>query len=367
MMQRLVLSLVAAVLVWSLPIGGAGAQVRAPTCSAPAPVCAARQHVFRVASFDPVGSAVLIGPGRLVTNRHVVADRTEVKVFDADGRPLDGTVIPTDYPGDLVLLNVAGLKPPPFAAWAAAGKTSRLFTIGADTNSHRVLVYPPGRTLALPAPDKPLARLHHSAASQPGNSGGALVDEHGRLVAIITSGGDGFNEAIPAAELSKLVARSGPAFEAADRKIGLAYRECTIGLETLNAGRRGRVPPDVKVISAICQASGNRQLFDLAAQALGWVRQFDASAALFERALDQDPNAINSRIGLIVTLNFARRHALAIPHIQGLMTAYPGNMRFLNLAVQAGRLSGDSAFTIQALDLIDKHHPELSPRYRRFR
>lgn len=46
-------------------------------CEAPQPVCAAAASVFALSGFSPVGSAVRIGPGLLVTSRHVVADETE--------------------------------------------------------------------------------------------------------------------------------------------------------------------------------------------------------------------------------------------------------------------------------------------------
>ncbi len=79
-------------------------------CTAPKPVCAARAAVFAVSSFDPLASAVLLEPGLLVTNRHVVADETRVEVHGRGGGRLVGEVVPTTYPGDLVLIRVPGLE-----------------------------------------------------------------------------------------------------------------------------------------------------------------------------------------------------------------------------------------------------------------
>ena len=59
------------------------------SCPQPAPVCDARDAVFAVSAFDPVGSAVRIGPERLVTARHIVADRKTATLFLPDGRPID--------------------------------------------------------------------------------------------------------------------------------------------------------------------------------------------------------------------------------------------------------------------------------------
>ena len=50
-------------------------------CAAPAPVCAARAAVFPLGSrFDPLASAVRIGPDLLVTSRHVMADETRAEL-----------------------------------------------------------------------------------------------------------------------------------------------------------------------------------------------------------------------------------------------------------------------------------------------
>ena len=48
-----------------------GGEAKAQECSAPAPVCAAKASVVKIASFEPIGSAVIINDGVLVTNRHM--------------------------------------------------------------------------------------------------------------------------------------------------------------------------------------------------------------------------------------------------------------------------------------------------------
>ena len=100
-------------------------------CDAPEPVCAARGAVFALSSpFDPLASAVLVAPGELVTNRHVVADETRVALRLADGRRIEGEVVPGAYRGDLVLVRVPGLSGTPRArAEAGAGP---LYASGAE-------------------------------------------------------------------------------------------------------------------------------------------------------------------------------------------------------------------------------------------
>ena len=159
-----------------------------------------------------------MAPELLVTNRHVVADETRVEVTTADGGRLVGAVVASAFAGDLVLVRVPGLEGEPLARGEAG--EGLLYAIGADDASGRIRVYAPGHRLAAPAEGKPLARLHHTARSQPGNSGGALVNENGWLVGIVAAGGDGRNDAIPASRLADLEAASGPGREAENQGHG---------------------------------------------------------------------------------------------------------------------------------------------------
>ena len=96
-----------------LASSGAAAQ---SACTAPQPVCDAREAVFAIAVFDPAGSAVRIGPDLLVTNRHVTVDRREAELFLPDGSTVLARVVLSAYPGDLVLLRSDELDPGPVLA-----------------------------------------------------------------------------------------------------------------------------------------------------------------------------------------------------------------------------------------------------------
>ncbi len=322
-------------------------------CAAPAPVCAARAAVFAISTpFDPLASATLIAPGLLVTNRHVVADETRVEVTTADGDRLIGTVVPSAFAGDLVLVRVPGLVGEPELAGARgdAGQ-GPLYAIGADEASGRVRVYAPGHLLAAPAEGKPLARLHHTARSQPGNSGGALVNEKGRLVGIIAAGGEGRNDAIPASRLAALEAASGAGREARSAALGGAYRDCIEDLEVPALGA-------LDALDAACRATGNRQLLDLAGQALGSAGRYDASAGLFRAALELDPNSLNSMVGLVVTLHRAERWNQEVAVLGELVERLPADFQLLRMSLQAGKFAADAALVDRALALIGQHHPD---------
>ena len=350
------------VLAASLP-GPAAAEAG---CKAPQAVCAQAGRVFRIASFDPVASAVLIEPGLLVTNRHAIADNQRAQVFTPSGSQVLADVVPTGYPGDLILLRAPGLKETEPMATAKAGAGEPLYAIGADVGRGAIRVYKPGRQVLAPAPGKPLARLHHDAFSQPGNSGGALVNAKGRLVAIIASGGEGRNEAIPASEIAKLKAASGPEHKIASMATGEAYRKCSEALDAAHATRRGLQPKHVSFIKDQCVATNNRQLWDLAGQVFGRQRLFDDSVEMFARALDQDPNALNSLVSMAITLHLAGRYADEVKPLKRLVDILPTDAEVLRLGVQAGTWGGDKALAEKSLKLLQRHHPRLAPLARDF-
>lgn len=344
----------------------ASAQAQAPACKAPAPVCGAAADVFAIASFDPVASAVRIAPGLLVTNRHAIADNDTAEVILPDGRRVKGEVVPTAYPGDLILVKAPAVGGPSKSATGAATRETTLYNIGADIGRGAIRVYAPGKAIALPVDGKPLSRIHHDAESQPGNSGGAVVDGEGRLVGIVASGGEGRNEAIPAAEIEKLKAMSGPEYAAASKAIGKAYRQCTETVEAIRS-QRGKPQEDaLRTLVAACTATGNRQMMDVAGQTLGGMGKPAAAIAMFEKGLETDPMAPNSLLSLVVALGQMRRQADALPHLKRLIETMPTDLQVLRLSIHAGKFGGDRPFADKAMALLEKHHPKVAPAARRF-
>ncbi len=344
--------------------GGGIAVHAAEDCKAPDPVCAARTAVFQIGAFDPFGSAVRIAPDMLVSNRHVVADESTVKITLPDGSKIDGQAVPTIFAGDLILIR-APLPEGPFLS-PAENIEGSYFTVGFDLSRKAIEVFKKGELLLKPAEGKPYARLYHTAQSQPGVSGGALVNAAGKLVAIATSGGEGRNEAIPASQIAMLQASSGPEHEAVSLAIGKAYRECTI---LVDRARRSRdtIPPEVaKEIDRSCSASGNRQLYDLAGQTFGVSRMFDRSIGYFQRSLEKDPNAINTRLSIVVILSFAQRYKDAAEHVRWLLTIIPENQEVQRYAIRVGKSIGDKAMVARGLKLIEVHNPNALEAAKRF-
>jgi len=336
-------------------------------CSAPAPVCAARGAVYTLSSFDPFASAVRIGPKTLVTNRHVVADQKTVNLTRKDGGKITARVVPTSYEGDLILLEAEGLaeqgavlKP------VVSDYAGKLYTVAGDLSRRSIKVYPPGKLVSTPAPNHPYARLHSSAYSQPGNSGGALVDEQGRLVAVIASGGEGRYDSIPAGEIEKLKSLSGPEFKAQSRELGEALRICTQRNENLPGNLRNLTVQAAQALHNVCAASSNRPLYDLAAQALGRAGKRDLSLSLSKLSVVRDPNAVVSRLSLVITMMFSQSYSQALPHVRKLVELAPQNQSVQRFAIQIGKWGGDLELAQRGLALVKQHNPAQAQAAERF-
>ena len=151
-----------------------------------------------------VGSGVLIGGGRVVTNAHNVR-REEVTVTLPDGETVTGEVTGADVDRDLAVVAVdgrsrngiewapepssVGIGTPVFALSNPGGRGLRV-TYGFVSGTERSFRGPRGRRIA--------GSIEHTAPLLPGSSGGPIVDLEGRLLGLNTNRlGEGFYLAIP--------------------------------------------------------------------------------------------------------------------------------------------------------------------------
>ena len=157
------------------------------------------------------GSGVVIAPDRIVTNYHVVQGKSIFHIQPRGGHSKEkyiAFVIKTDQEKDLALL--ATMKHLPHINLAPAGSFSVddfVRAIGYPGGNQRITF---GRITSVTARDDCML-VQTSAELNPGNSGGALVDENGRLVGINTRGTRSAmyeqpaNEAIHVTEVMKFV------------------------------------------------------------------------------------------------------------------------------------------------------------------
>ena len=151
-----------------------------------------------------VGSGVVIGAGKVLTNAHNVRGE-QVAVTFADGRTADGLVRGLDVDGDLAVVEVdtadtpaidwsaaatPGIGTPVFALANPGGRGLRV-TLGFVTGIERSFRGPRGRRIT--------RSLEHDAPLLPGSSGGPITTADGQLLGVNTNRlGEGFYLAIPA-------------------------------------------------------------------------------------------------------------------------------------------------------------------------
>lgn len=145
------------------------------------------------------GSGVVIAPGRVITNRHVIEDGASFRV-EHDGKKWPAKLVNVDSDHDLAELSVAGLAAPVVtvrdSSKLAVGE--KVYAIGAPEGLE--LTISEGLISGLRDFDKGRV-IQTSAAISPASSGGGLFDAEGRLVGITTfylKEGQSLNFALPA-------------------------------------------------------------------------------------------------------------------------------------------------------------------------
>ena len=153
-----------------------------------------------------VGSGVVLGEGRVLTNAHNVrGDR--VTVTFADGRTAEGNVAGRDIDGDLAVIDVdtAGVPALPWASGTPAEIGTAVFALanpgGRGLRVTFGFVSGIERTFRGPRGHRITGSLEHTAPLLPGSSGGPVLNAGGELLGINTNRlGEGFYLAIPADE-----------------------------------------------------------------------------------------------------------------------------------------------------------------------
>jgi serine protease Do len=152
-----------------------------------------------------VGSGIVIGEGRVLTNAHNVRG-SHVTVTFADGRTAEGTVAGQDIDGDLAVVEV-DTGQAPVLTWAtdAPAVGTPVFALanpgGRGLRATFGFVSGVDRTFRGPRGLRITGSLEHTAPLLPGSSGGPVLNAAGQLLGINTNRlGEGFYLAIPADE-----------------------------------------------------------------------------------------------------------------------------------------------------------------------
>jgi putative serine protease PepD len=140
------------------------------------------------------GTGFLIDDGHIVTNYHVVADASEIVVFD-DERPYDVRVVGIDPTLDIAVVRTfppiagTGIRfAGPEAIEIGATAYAIGFPLGVGKSISAGVISGVSRILPRTTSSWLSPFLQTDAAISPGNSGGPLLDDCGQLIGMITAG-----------------------------------------------------------------------------------------------------------------------------------------------------------------------------------
>ncbi len=157
---------------------------------------------------DGRGSGVVIADGVVITNAHVLRDKT-ISVRFADGRTAQGEVSGIDADGDLAAIKVdttgAGTL-----SWAeSAGDTGSIVLAGHGNGTVTMgMIAAVGRRFRGPRGRVVSDTVEHTAPLSRGASGGPVVNIEGNLIGINTARSDvGYRAVVASAELRRRVER----------------------------------------------------------------------------------------------------------------------------------------------------------------
>ncbi|MGL4286896.1 MAG: S1C family serine protease [Phreatobacter sp.] len=127
--------------------------------------------------------------GHVLTNHHVVEDCANVTVSRAGETTMQASVIGRDPVNDLALLSTSAtpLRVPPFSPRVKVGESAYIYGFPLTGILATAGNFTIGNISALAGLRDDTRMLQHSAPTQTGNSGGALIDERGNVVGVIVS------------------------------------------------------------------------------------------------------------------------------------------------------------------------------------
>ena len=126
--------------------------------------------------------------GYLISNYHVVKDATKVRLVTSTGT-IETKVVQVDEANDIALLKADGqFEPLPIVSSRTAQLGNTVATIGfPDTLQGFSPKLAKGEIASLAGAQDDSRYFQISVPVQPGNSGGALVDERGNVIGIVSA------------------------------------------------------------------------------------------------------------------------------------------------------------------------------------
>ena len=332
-------------------------------CEAPPKVCDWKRKIVGLKTNNMIASGIMIDKGIIVTNRHVVEDYQSVLVRDHVGNIESASIIPHNVQVDLAILFRDSEKTVPNITQSFPNTGSQtLYVVAFDQGRNASRVYEPSNFAHYPNQKKyPLARIHSNAKALPGNSGGAVVDQHGSLVGILASGDRRFSEIIPSTKLEEVFATMNKKHSNRFFEIGGLIRKCADALYASAAIIKDPPSPIVNKIERNCYNSDNKQLIDQAGQTFGRWWMFGLSEKYLKKSESMDPFSPNTLMSLAVTYHLSRNSEQSVKILKRYLELDPKNHQALRMGIQGAGAIGDKVFADRVLELMKKHNPSAVP------
>jgi len=332
-------------------------------CDAPLAVCAWQERVVGIKTPNMIASGILIKDGFIVTNRHVVEDHQSVLVKSFYGNINKAEVIPHDIPVDMAIV---ALSPnqivPDVSNTLAETQSQTLYVVAFDQGRNSVRVYKPSNFVHYPnLKEHPIARIHSNSKALPGNSGGAVVNQHGMLVGVLASGDQRISEIIPAKNIKKILGSMGTSHAKAFSEIGGFIRRCADALHVSGSILKNPPNPIISKLERNCLKSQNKQLIDQAGQTFGRWWMFERSEKFLRKSELFDPRSPNTLMSLAVTYHLSRQPEHTIDVLKRYLDLDPSNQQALRMSIQSAGMIGDRAFAEKILSLMGKYNPAALP------
>ena len=190
------------------------------------------------------GSGVAITPdGYILTNSHVVNGAAKIEILLIDGQSIDASLVGQDPATDLALIQAHSADVVPHAD-LASGNALRVgqlvIAMGNPLGFHASVstgvISALGRALRSQQGQLIESVIQHTAPLNPGNSGGPLLNSHGKIVGIntaIIANAQGIGFAVPAATAAWVLPQLFKYGHVKRAYLGIVGRQRSLGRRTV--------------------------------------------------------------------------------------------------------------------------------------
>ena len=330
-------------------------------------ICNVLDKVVGIKTPMMIASGTIINDNLIITNRHVVEDHKQFIIKFNDGKIKKAFPLAHNFPADLALLTLNKELEVPNELFFSNKIKGLINVVAFDQGRNSNRIYDKGKIISFSDILKyPQGRIHTTAKSLPGNSGGVAVDEDGNFVGILASGDGNINEIIPIVLINDVLKNTNEIYKDRFLKIGKYIRLCADNLDISFNTNKNLDEKITKNIDNYCWKSNNKQLIDQAGQTFGRLGDLKRSTKFLEKSVKLDPMSPNSLLSLAITYHIDRKIEKERPLIKRLLTLTPENPQVLRLGVQVAGILKDKEMSANVLDLMSVYNKDALPLAKKF-